>query len=53
MTNGQMQAVAALTNDWWIKLGLMKEKQDVAKAIDCSLMGDLAKEGFRQSMTAR
>lgn len=53
MTNGQMTEVAALTNEWWIKLGLMKEKQDVAKAIDCSLMKELADSGFRQSIKAR
>ena len=53
MTNGQMPEVARTVNQWWIKLGLMKEMQDMAKAIDCSLMADLAKEGFRQSIKAR
>jgi NitT/TauT family transport system substrate-binding protein len=51
--NGQIIETAATVNDWWIKLGLMKAKVDVAKAIDCSLMGDLVKEGYRQSFTAR
>ena len=53
MTNGQMTEVAALTNEWWIKLGLMKEMQDVTKAIDCSLMKELVDSGFRQSISAR
>ncbi len=49
MSNGMMPEAAALTNDWWIKLGLMENKVDVTKAIDCSLMGDLVAAGYRQS----
>ncbi len=41
LANGSMADVVSLTNDWWIKLGLMKNKIDAAKGIDCSLMGDL------------
>lgn len=41
------------TNEWWVKLGVMKAMQDPSKGIDCSLMGDLVKQGFRQSITAR
>ncbi|KFE35274.1 ABC transporter substrate-binding protein [Thioclava atlantica] len=49
LSNGFMPEAAALTNDWWVKLGLMKDKVDVTKAIDCSLMGDLAASGYRQA----
>jgi NitT/TauT family transport system substrate-binding protein len=49
MTNGFMPQSIALTNDWWIKLGLMTNKVDVTKGIDCSLMGDLVAAGYRQS----
>ncbi|MFC2967655.1 ABC transporter substrate-binding protein [Acidimangrovimonas pyrenivorans] len=52
MANGSMVDTVALTNEWWIKLGLMKNKIDPAKGIDCSLMGDLVKAGYRQSFTA-
>lgn len=52
LANGAMSDVVSLTNDWWIKLGLMKNKIDSAKGIDCSLMGDLVKSGYRQSFTA-
>jgi NitT/TauT family transport system substrate-binding protein len=52
LKNGGILSTAALINDWWIKLGLMKEKVDVARAVDCSLMADLVKDGFRQSFQA-
>jgi NitT/TauT family transport system substrate-binding protein len=53
LKNGAIQTTAALINDWWIKLGLMKAKVDTSKGIDCSLMGDLVKDGFRQSFQAK
>jgi NitT/TauT family transport system substrate-binding protein len=53
LKNGQVYDAMALTNKWWLKLGLMKTTIDPKKAMDCSLMGDLAKAGFRQSMTDR
>jgi NitT/TauT family transport system substrate-binding protein len=53
MTNGAAVSTEALINDWWVKLGLMKTKVDATKGLDCSLMGDLVKAGFRQSITAR
>ncbi|MAK89844.1 MAG: hypothetical protein CMI08_12875 [Oceanospirillaceae bacterium] len=53
IANGGMADALALTNDWWIKLGVMKNKVDVSKGIDCSLMGDLVKSGYRQSLSAR
>lgn len=52
LANGSMADVVSLTNDWWIKLGLMENKIDAAKGIDCSLMGDLVVGGYRQSFTA-
>lgn len=48
-----MRDTVALINDWWQKLGLMKTKIDPAKGIDCSLMADLVKSGFRQEIKAR
>ncbi len=53
IANGGMKDALALTNSWWIKLGIMENKVDVSKGIDCSLMGDLVKSGYRQSLTAR
>lgn len=52
LPNGGMVDAIALTNDWWIKLGLMENKIDAAAGIDCSLMGDLVAAGYRQSFTA-
>ena len=52
LANGSMADVVSLTNDWWIKLDLMKNRIDAAKGIDCSLMGDLVAGGYRQSFTA-
>ncbi|MBZ0161680.1 MAG: ABC transporter substrate-binding protein [Notoacmeibacter sp.] len=52
LANGSMADVVSLTNDWWIKLGLMENRIDAAKGIDCSLMGDLVASGYRQSFTA-
>jgi len=42
-----------LTNEWWVKLGIMKTMHDPKAGIDCSLMGDLVKQGYRQSFAAR
>ncbi len=52
LTHGGMTGAVALTNDWWIKLGLMQNKVDAAKGVDCSLMGDLVDSGYRQSFGA-
>ena len=41
-----MKDVVSLTNEWWIKLGLMSKSHDAGKGIDCSLMGDLVKQGY-------
>jgi NitT/TauT family transport system substrate-binding protein len=47
------QDAVKLTNQWWVKLGVMKKMHDPKSGIDCSLMGDLVKQGYRQSFTAR
>jgi NitT/TauT family transport system substrate-binding protein len=52
MANGSMVDTVALTNDWWIKLGLMENKVDPAAGIDCSLMADLLAAGYRQELKA-
>ncbi|MEI2687506.1 MAG: hypothetical protein V9G14_15665 [Cypionkella sp.] len=52
LPNGSMAGSIALTNDWWIKLGLMTNKIDPAAGMDCSLLGDLVASGYRQSFTA-
>jgi NitT/TauT family transport system substrate-binding protein len=51
--HGGIVDTVKLTNDWWVKLGLMQKTVDPAAAVDCSLLGDLVKEGFRQSIAAR
>lgn len=52
LPNGSMQSSAALTNEWWVRLGVMKTTVDPAQGIDCSLMGDLVAQGYRQSFSA-
>jgi NitT/TauT family transport system substrate-binding protein len=47
-----MAGSIALTNEWWIKLGLMTNKIDPAAGMDCSLLGELVASGYRQSFTA-
>lgn len=51
--NGSMAASVALTNEWWIKLGLMTETIDPQTGIDCSLMAELVASGYRQSFAAK
>ncbi|MAJ34430.1 MAG: hypothetical protein CMN45_00905 [SAR116 cluster bacterium] len=53
LPNGSMADVVSLTNEWWIKLGLMSDSHDASKGIDCSLMADLVKQGYSQSIAAR
>ena len=52
MANGSMVDSISLTNEWWIKLGLMDKTIDASKGVDCSLMGDLLATGFRQALSA-
>mgnify|MGYP005846982181 CR=1 FL=1 len=51
MANGSMFGAVQLTNEWWVKLGLMDTIVDAASGVDCSLMGDLVEAGFRQSLS--
>ncbi len=53
MKNGAITGVVRLTNEWWVKLDLMKTVHDPAPGVDCSLMAELKKGGFRQSFSAR
>ncbi len=53
MKNGAIEGVVRLTNEWWVKLDLMKTVYDPAPGVDCSLMAELMKGGFRQSFSAR
>ncbi|MDY0884866.1 ABC transporter substrate-binding protein [Dongia soli] len=50
LKNGAAYDAMALINSWWQKLGLMKTTIDPKKAMDCTLMADLVKAGFRQSI---
>ena len=52
LSNGGMVDTVALTNEWWIKLGLMENTVDASAGIDCSLMADLLASGYRQELTA-
>jgi len=52
LPNGSMVGSIALTNEWWIKLGLMENTIDPQMGVDCSLMGDLVAQGYRQSFAA-
>jgi len=52
-TNGGFGDAVKATNDWWVKLGVLKDSHDPAKGIDCSLMDELAKGGYSQSLQAR
>lgn len=52
LANGSMVGSVALTNEWWVKLGLMTETVDPAAGIDCSLMSDLVAQGYRQAFAA-
>ncbi|MEX0448300.1 ABC transporter substrate-binding protein [Spiribacter sp. 221] len=52
--NGAMESIVELTNEWWIKLDLMDEMlADPSDAFDCSLVADLAAQGYRQDFSAR
>ena len=52
LANGSMDDAVALTNEWWVKLGLMENIVDAEDGIDCSLMADLVEAGYRQELTA-
>ena len=50
LPNGSMPEAVFLTNKWWI-VDLLKPQ--FSKGIDCSLMADLVKEGYNQTIKAR
>lgn len=45
--NGQMVDHYNLTNEWWVKFGVVKEMYPSEKGIDCSLLKDLHDSGYR------
>lgn len=45
--NGQIYETVKLTNEWWMKLGLMKATHDPQEGVDCSLMKELVDSGYR------
>ncbi|MEX2201981.1 MAG: ABC transporter substrate-binding protein [Dongiaceae bacterium] len=47
-TNGQMADHFRMTNDWWIKFGLMTETFEPEAGVDCSLLADLYESGYGQ-----
>jgi len=51
--NGGYYDALAETNRLWVKLGVLKTVEDPKKGLDCSLLGDLVKSGFRQSFDAK
>ena len=50
--NGSMEQVVSNINEWWVRLGLMKEVHDSSAGVDCSLMAELIKGGYTQSLKA-
>ena len=52
LKNGSMVDVVTFINEWWVKLGLMKEVVDSSSAVDCSLVKELLDSGYRQSISA-
>ena len=44
--NGQIYKVWRLTNDWWLKLGLMEKRIPAMRGIDCSLLQELYETGY-------
>lgn len=44
--NGQIADHWRMTNDWWIKFGLMSETIDPSQGTDCSLLSDLHGSGY-------
>ncbi|MGD9742574.1 MAG: ABC transporter substrate-binding protein [Dongiaceae bacterium] len=45
--NGQMDDYYKLTNEWWVKFGVVKEMYPADKGVDCSLLKDLYDSGYR------
>lgn len=51
--NGGLLGSVEQTNRWWVDLGVLDAMFQPGQGIDCSLMGDLVAEGFRQSFISR
>ncbi len=47
-TNGQINDHFRMTNEWWIKFGLMSKTMDPSDGIDCSLLANLHGSGYGQ-----
>lgn len=47
MPNGAIAGAFSLINEWWLKLGTMKKTVPVESGVDCSLLGDLVKAGYK------
>jgi NitT/TauT family transport system substrate-binding protein len=47
-SNGQMADHFRLTNEWWVKFGLMTEMFEPEAGVDCSLLADLYESGYGQ-----
>ncbi|MCI0430722.1 MAG: ABC transporter substrate-binding protein [Rhodospirillales bacterium] len=45
--NGQMVDHFRLTNEWWVKFGVVPENYPPERGIDCSLLKDLYDSGYR------
>ena len=45
--NGQLVDHYKLTNEWWVKFGVVKENYPPEKGIDCSLLKELYDSGYR------
>jgi NitT/TauT family transport system substrate-binding protein len=45
--NGQMVDHFKLTNEWWVKFGVVPQTYPPEKGIDCSLLKDLYDSGYR------
>lgn len=50
--NGGYYDAMSETDRLWVKLSVLKKVEDTKKGLDCSLMGDLVKSGFRQAFDA-
>ncbi len=51
-SNGGFADAVKSTNEWWVKLGVVKDMHDPNMGIDCSLMDELAAGGYSQSFQA-
>jgi NitT/TauT family transport system substrate-binding protein len=45
--NGQVKATTKLTNDWWVKFGIMKKDMPFETAVDLTPVKLLVDEGYK------